>query len=125
MQLSEIVKIVNGGPPIDINSVGLDGDYVKLSEGAHLSILVQLGVTGGATTLTVEEHTTNSGAGTAIDFDYRMEDTDSGDTLGDITAIGGTGGVACSTNDNVFYVVELDAISNASASKKKEHCFVK
>lgn len=113
--LSEIAKIVNMGAPIDINGAGLDGAYVNMKNAAHIAIVIQLGVTGAATTLTVEEHTTNSGAGTAIAFNYRKEDTAAGDTL-EALAAATLSGIALTTNDGVFYVVELDAIELTAGS---------
>lgn len=106
--LSQVCKIVNAGPPKDINGAGLDGAYVKLDTYGHLTAIVALGVTGAAATITVEKDADGSGAGTAIAFNYRKEDTASGDTLDTLTAATNAG-VATSTNDNIFYVIELDA----------------
>ena len=47
-------------------------------------------------------------ATTAIAFDYYAETTDAGDTLGARTAAT-VAGFATSTNDNVTYVIEIDA----------------
>jgi len=107
--IAEAGHVVNCGPPIDINGAGLAGDVFSMEEYAHASIIIQLGVTGAATTLTVEAcddfvPTTHP----AIAFSYYIEDTDSGDILGARTAVT-TAGIALSTNDNVFYVIELDA----------------
>lgn len=106
--LSEVGKIVNAGPPVDINGTGLDGVYVGMAKYGHLTAIVKLGVTGAATTITVEKDADGAGAGTAMAFRYRKEDTDSGDTLDALTAAEASG-VVCSTNNNVFYVIELDA----------------
>lgn len=107
MHLSEVAKIVNMGAPIDINGAGLDGAYVNLENAQHCAIIIQLGVTGAATTLTIEKDADGSGAGTAIAFDYRAETTAAGDTL-DALAAATSSGIALSTNDGVFYVVEID-----------------
>ena len=114
MHLCENCKIVLGGPPVDINSTGMDGDYVKFENYNHLTVIVQLGVTGAATTLTMEKDADGSGAGTAMAFNYRYEDTDSGDTL-ETVAAATSSGIACSTNDEVFYVVEMDAAECGSS----------
>jgi hypothetical protein len=106
--LTEVGKIVNAGPPVDINGAGLDGVYANMANYGHLTAIVKLGVTGAATTITVEKDADGSGAGTAIAFRYRKEDTDSGDTLDALTSVAASG-VACSTNNNIFYVIELDA----------------
>jgi len=75
----------------------------------NLLAIVALGVTGAAMNLTVEKDADGSGAGTAIVFRYRKEDTAAGDTLDDWAVAATTAGIATSTNDNIFYVIEIDA----------------
>lgn len=106
--LCEVYKIINAGPPVDINGTGLDGVYVNTRYYPHLTAIVSLGVTGAATTITVEKDADGSGTGTAMAFRYRAEDTASGDTLDSLTTAESTG-VACATADSIFYVIELDA----------------
>lgn len=94
--------------PVDING-GKNSDVVSMANHAHIDIIVDLGVTGGATTVTVEEcddfAASNS---TAIAFDIYKEETASGDTLA--TRVAATSsGVALSTNDGVYYVIPIDA----------------
>lgn len=112
-QLCQTHKIVNGGPPVDINGTGLNGVYVNMALYGHLTAIIQLGVTGAASTVTVQEDADGSGTGTAIGFSYRKEDTDAEDTLDALTAVENTG-FATSTNNNVFYVIELDAAALSS-----------
>jgi hypothetical protein len=107
--IGEAGHVVNAGPPIDINGAGLTTDTWSMRNYGHATIIWQLGVTGAATTITVEEcddlvPTTQ----TAIAFSYYMEVTALGDTLGVRTAAT-TAGITGSTNDGVMYVIEIDA----------------
>ena len=101
--------VVQCTAPIDINGAGATGDVFSMKNYGHVDILVLLGVTGAATTITVKECDdfvpTNS---TAIAFAYYPEVTAGGDTLGVRTAAT-TSGFAGSTNDGVFYVISIDA----------------
>lgn len=94
--------------PVDINS-GVSSDVWSMANASHASITILLGVTGGASTVTLEEcdNFTPSNS-TAIAFSYYKEETAGGDTLGVRTAATSSG-FAASTNDGVFYVIEVDA----------------
>ncbi|MBW2060936.1 MAG: hypothetical protein JRI95_05155 [Deltaproteobacteria bacterium] len=108
--LSEKVKIVNMGPPVDVNGSGLDGDYVSLKNYRWATIVIQLGVTGAAGKITVEEAKAVDGTGAqAMGFNYRAEETAEGDTLEALTATSAANGISTSTNDNIFYVIEISA----------------
>ncbi len=93
--------------PVDING-GKNSDVWAMVHWGHASILIALGVTGGATTVTVEEcdDFTPSNV-TAIAFSYYKEETAGGDTLSAKQAAT-TSGFAASTNDGVFYRIEID-----------------
>ena len=95
--------------PVDINGAAQNSDVWSMGKHSHVSIIVALGVTGAASTVTVEECDdfvpTNS---TAIAFARYAEETASGDTLGARTATAAAG-FATSTNDGIFYVFEIDA----------------
>lgn len=93
--------------PVDING-GKNSDVWSMANASHASISIWLGVTGGATTITVEEcdDFTPSNS-TAIAFSYYKEETAGGDTLGARTAATSSG-FAASTNDGVFYYIEID-----------------
>lgn len=99
---------VNILAPVDING-GVNTDVFSMKNHSHVSIIIQLGVTGAASTVTLEECDdfvpTNS---TAINFEVYKEETASGDTLGARVSVAAAG-FATSTNDGVFYVIELDA----------------
>jgi hypothetical protein len=107
--MGEELHFVNAVAPIDINGAGASSDVFSLRDHAHATIIVQLGVTGAATTITVEECDdfvpTNS---TAIAFNYYAEVTAGGDTLA-ARAAATTSGITGSTNDGVMYVIEIDA----------------
>jgi hypothetical protein len=107
--IAEECHVVNILPPKDIDDTANASDVWSMAKHAHASVIVQLGVTGAATTLTVEacDDFTPSNT-TAIAFAIYKEETAAGDTLGARTAIASTG-VALSTNDGVFYVLEIDA----------------
>ena len=106
--VAEELHVVLATAPVDVNS-GVSSDVWSMANHSHVSILVVLGVTGGATTITVEEcdNFTPSNT-TAIAFSYYKEETAGGDTLGGRTAAT-TAGFAASTNDGVFYIIEIDA----------------
>jgi len=107
--------VVNILPPIDING-GKNSDVFAMTKHSHVSIIVQNGVNAAASTVTVEEcddfvPTTTA----AIAFDVYKEETAAGDTLGAKVAAT-SAGFAMSTNDNIFYVIEIDA-AQLSASR--------
>lgn len=105
-QEGHIINLIN---PIDINGAGASSDVFSMRGYDHVSIIIQLGVTGAASTVTLEEcddfTPTNS---TAIAFTYYAEATAGGDTLGSATAAT-TAGFATGTGDGIFYVIEVDA----------------
>jgi hypothetical protein len=107
--LSEQGHVVNIIPPVDINGAAKNSDVFSMKNYAHVDIVIQLGVTGAASTVTVEEcdNVTPSNS-TAIAFAVYKEETAAGDTLGARTAVT-TAGFATSTNDNVMYVISIDA----------------
>lgn len=106
--LAQQGHFVNVIPPID-GSGGVTGDRFKMTLDGHVTLIVQIGVSAAAPTITLKECTAASGGtATAIAFDYFAETTASGDTLGALTAAT-SAGITGSANDNIFYVIELDA----------------
>ena len=107
--IGEQCHVINAFAPVDINGAAQVSDVWSMENYSHCTIIVQLGVTGAATTITVEEcddfDPTND---TAIAFSYYAETTAAGDTLSVRTAAG-VGGITGSTNDGVMYVIEIDA----------------
>ena len=107
--IAEDCHVINGLPAIDINVSQLNSDVWSMANYSHASIIVQFGVTGAATTMTVEEcdDFTPSNS-TAIAFASYSETTASGDTLGARTATTSSG-LSSGTNDGIFFVFEVDA----------------
>lgn len=107
--IAEEAHVVNIIPPVDINGGAVESDYFSMKESAHVSIILTLGVTGAASTVTL--FNSDDAAGTseaAIAFNYYAEEAAAGDTLGDRTAATAAG-FATSTNDSITYVIEVDA----------------
>ena len=107
--IAEMGHVVNIIAPVDINAAAPSSDVFSMEGYGHVDIIIQLGVTGAATTVTVKEcdDFTPSNA-TAIAFSYYAEATAGGDTLGARTAAT-TSGFACGTGDGIFYVISIDA----------------
>ena len=107
--LAEQGHVVNIIPPVDINGAVKNSDVFDMGNHSHCSILLTLGVTGAAVTVTLEECDdfvpTNV---TARAFNVYKEETAAGDTLGARTAVAAAG-FATSGNDNITYVIEIDA----------------
>jgi len=106
---AEAGHFVNILPPIDITG-GATVDIFHMKNYAHATIVIQFGVTASAATkITVEECSDAAGTGnTAIAHYIYKEETASGDTLGARTAVAAAG-TTPSANDNIMYVIELDA----------------
>lgn len=107
--LSEVGHIVNVIPPIDITG-GVTGDRFTMKNHKHATIIVQVGVSAAAFTKIIvrECNAATSGTATDIGFSLRAEETDAGDTLGAVEAVAAAGKTP-SANNNIFYVIELDA----------------
>ena len=107
--IAEESHIVNIIAPVDINGGVVNSDVFSMRDAAKVSIVLTLGVTGAASTVTVEECDdfvpTNT---TAIAFSVYKEETAAGDTLGVKVAVAAAG-FATSTNDGIIYVIEIDA----------------
>ncbi len=107
--IAEDLHVVNALPPIDIDVSAQNSDVWSMAGYSHATIIVQFGVTGAATTMTVEEcdDFTPSNS-TAIAFASYSETTAAGDTLGSRTATSASG-LSSGTNDGIFFVIEVDA----------------
>ena len=102
--------LVNALPPVDINGgASTDRFHMKLHRAA--SFIVQIGVSASAPTSIIAYAATAATAGTstAIPFRYAAETTAAGDTLGAMTEVAATGITSVTANDNVMYVIEIDA----------------
>lgn len=114
--LSEAGHIVNVIPPVDGNAgapVAAQGFHLK--NYAHASIIIQIGVTTAAPTSIILVSSTAASAGTTTQLAFRYySQTTAGkdkDVLSSTptTAVAATGIATPTANDNVFYVIELDA----------------
>lgn len=95
-------------PPQDIAG-GAQSDVFSMEEWQHATILVVLGVTGAASTVKVQACDDFTPSNTEdIAFAVYKEETAGGDVLGAREAIADTG-FDTSTEDNVFYAIEVDA----------------
>ena len=109
INLAEQGHVVSVIPPIDLNGGATTGDRFSMANAAKAQIFLTYGVTGAATTVTVEECDDASGSNvTAIAFDVYKEETALGDTLGDRTAVTSSG-FTTSTNNGIIYVIDIDA----------------
>lgn len=101
--------VVNILPPQDINGSAQNSDVFSMRDHAHVDIILVLGTSGAASTVTIEEcdDFTPSNS-TAIAFTYYQEETAAGDTLSGEQAAT-TSGFATSTNNNIIYIISIDA----------------
>jgi hypothetical protein len=107
--VAEMGHIVNLIPPIDITG-GKTGDIFSMANYSHATIIVQIGVSAAAfTKILLNECSDFAGSGAAaIPFSVYKAETALSDTLGARVDTAATG-VTPSANDNIFYVIELDA----------------
>ena len=109
VNMAERYHFVNILPPVNITG-GVTGDIFSMEHYAHATIVIQVGVSAAAfTRILLYECTDFAAAGaTAIAYEYYAETTALGDTLA-ARAAATNAGIAPSANDNIFYVLELDA----------------
>ncbi len=107
--VAQEAHVVNILPPVDANG-GVNSDVFDMKNYGHVSIIIQVGVSAGtAPTVTVtqcDDFTPSNEA--AITFDCYKEETALGDQLGAKVAET-TSGFVISTNNTIFYVIEIDA----------------
>ena len=108
--IAEEFHVVNILPPLDTNGAARVSDYFHVKAHAHVSIIVQLGVTGSTgMALTVLDSEDNAGLNEAtMAYAVYKEETAAGDTLGVRTAVAAAG-FTTSVNDSIMYVIEIDA----------------
>ncbi len=107
--IAEAGHVVQAVPPKNIAGGVTTSPSWSMSKYGHASILLFLGVTGAAATVTVEACTNAAGAGAeAIPFAVYKQETANGDVLGDRVEVLAAG-FSSSTEDNVFYAIEVDA----------------
>lgn len=109
MVLANEGHYVNVIPPIDVTG-GVAGDRFTMKNHQHATIYVNVGVSAAAfTAIVVKEcDAATGGTATAIPFTYYTQETAAGDVIsGKLSAL--AAGVTPSANDDIFYVIELDA----------------
>ena len=103
--------VVNVLPPVDISG-GKVGQCFKMAKHGHASIILQVGVSAAAfTKILLNACSANDGTGaTAQPFDIFKQETAGADkdVLGGRTPVTAAG-YTPSGNDNIFYVIEVDA----------------
>ena len=107
--IAEEMHVVNILPPQSITDAVVS-DVFSMKNHQHATIIVTAGSTNAnAGNITIEEcdnfTPTND---TAIGFTYYKEETDAGDTLSE-KQTATTTGIDVSANDNIMYVIEIDA----------------
>ncbi|MFA5436514.1 MAG: hypothetical protein WC372_10800 [Candidatus Neomarinimicrobiota bacterium] len=107
--IAEEMHVVNILPPQSITDAVVSGVF-SMKNHQHATIIVTAGSTNAnAGNITIEEcdnfTPTND---TAIGFTYYKEETDAGDTLSE-KQTATTAGIDVSANDNIMYVIEIDA----------------
>ena len=107
--IAEEMHVVNILPPQSITDAVVSGVF-SMKNHQHATIIVTAGSTNAdAGNITIEEcddfTPTND---TAIGFTYYKEETAAGDTLSE-KQTATTTGIDVSGNDNIMYVIEIDA----------------
>lgn len=117
-RIAEEGHIVNILPPVDITG-GKTSDVFSMENYAHATIIVQIGVSAAAFTKVIVEECDDFVPTTATGIAYAVykEETALDDTLGARTAVAAAG-LDPSANDNIFYVIEIDA-AQLSPGKNK------
>jgi hypothetical protein len=107
--LSEVGHFVNLLPAIDITG-GKTGTRFSMANYAHASIFLSVGVSAAAFTKIIVNACTASSGGvaTAIPYTLYPQETVAGDVMAAKEAVLAAGRTP-SANDNIFYVIELDA----------------
>ena len=107
--LAEAGHFVNIIPPIDITG-GKTGDVFHVKMHAHVTIVIQIGVSAAAFTKIILNSCDDAAAAgaAAMAFFVYKEETAAGDTLGARTAVTAAG-LTPSANDTIMYVIEVDA----------------
>jgi len=110
MRLIDKVKIVNGFSPVDIDAEATTGDYVSMKNYNHCTIILTLGVTGAASSITVQQATSVAGTSAknlTVTEMYANEAVGTNDTL--VTTAVTSNTFDTSTDDGLMYVIEVDA----------------
>jgi len=107
--LSQEAHIVSMIAPVGSSTATIDSEVVSMKDASHATIILTVGVQGGASSFTVvegDDFTPSNEA--AIAYRLAKEETTTGDTLGALTAVASTGSVVAAT-DYTIYVIEVDS----------------
>lgn len=109
INIAEQGHVVNILPPVDISG-GVLSDIFSMKNFAHATIIIQIGASAAAFTKIILNKGTTfvTGSGVAMAHSIYKEETALGDTLGERTAVLAAG-TTPSANDNIMYVIEIDA----------------
>jgi hypothetical protein len=107
--IAEECHVVNILPPVDITG-GATSDVFSMENYSHATIIVQVGASAAAFTKLIVEECDDFVPTNHDDLAHYIykEETDAGDTLGARTAVAAAG-TTPSANDNIMYVIEIDA----------------
>jgi hypothetical protein len=107
MVIAEEAHVVNILPAQSISGA-TNSDVFSMKDASHATIIVTAGSTNAdAGNITIEECDNFTPSNyTAIYFNYAAETTAAGDTLGALT---NANSIDVSANDNIMYVIEIDA----------------
>ena len=108
--LVEYMKIVNGLSPIDVDTAPTTEDYVSMKNYGHCTVILTLGVTGSACTITLKQASDVAATGEkALGFSWVWVNAAVGtdDILVKTAVTSNT--FDTSTADGLMYVMEIDA----------------
>ena len=113
--IAEELHVVNVLPPVDITG-GAAGDVFSMAKHGHATIIVQIGVSAAAFTKIIVNECDNFAGDNPVAIPFRLyaEETAAGDTLG-AREDAASAGKTPSANDNIMYVIELDAAELSEA----------
>ena len=109
INVAEQLHVVNIMPPIDITG-GVDADVFSMANYKHATIILAIGVSAAPFTKILVNEVDNFAGDNpvAIPFALYKEETAAGDTLSAKEAVAAAGKTP-SANDDITYVIEIDA----------------
>ena len=111
MRISENCSIIQV-PAVDINGAGIASNYINMEEGKDLTILINAGVMGAASAVTLLQATDNAGTSAkALSYTGSYATTYSATVASQVDVPAYTAGALtiAATGDNKCYLIELDA----------------
>jgi hypothetical protein len=111
MRISENCSIIQV-PSVDINGSGIASNYINMEEGKDLTIMINAGVMGAASAVTLQQATDNAGTGAkALTYTGSYSTTYSATVASqvDVPVFASGALTIAATGDNKCYLIELDA----------------